>query len=135
MTRCLQWFDTQSANSKHFYKLLCPKKAKLPNMWNWLIADLFLMLKTRLTKFTAYLIMLQVKLATYGPFSIVELYFVYHCSAFKTWVGVNWSMHLLLAKWRVFVSSFFECAHAQASRERSVYWWADVADDNLTLRL
>ena len=60
-------FDVKSAQSKQFYKLSLPKKAKPPNMSNRLITD-FDVEDRRSIKFTSCLTMLQVK-PMYGPFS------------------------------------------------------------------
>ena len=34
-----------------------------------------------------------------------------------------------------FYHLFFECSHVQAFRQRFVNWWADTADEKLTLAL
>ncbi|MCV6630748.1 MAG: zinc-binding domain-containing protein [Flavobacteriaceae bacterium] len=129
-----QAFDMLSAKTKQFYKLLLTTKAKLPNMSKRLIADFGvedmldqIYLLPHFVASETYIWSFQYRLLNYILFTNVKL--------LKIGFALTDKCTFCNSYEETFYHLFFECSHVQAFWRCFVNWWADVADEKLTLAL
>ena len=127
-------FDTRSAKTKQFYKLLLTTKAKLPNMSKRLIADFGvedmldkIYLLPHFVASETYIWSFQYQLLNYILFTNVKLLKIGFALTDKCTFSNSYE--------ETFYHLFFECSHVQAFWQRFVNWWADAADEKSTLAL
>ena len=129
-----QAFDTRSAKTKQFYKLLLTTKAKLPNMSKRLIADFGvedmldqIYLLPHFVATETYIWSFQYRLLNYILFTNVKL--------LKIGFALTDKCTFCNSYEETFYHLFFECCHVQVFWQRFVNWWAYAAAEKLTLAL